>query len=677
MLHLPLPDGEGAAPRLRRSSLLRLAPFAVFVALAAGVVLSWSLFRDEQRSLRDEQDQLLARQLGHRLEEYVGARLAVLESLRDQRAAGLMADPASFADSAEDLLSMLGGLTSIAWIDADGQVQSGAQPGGVLSDPAIEEELIRAQALGEPTLSPPLDDGAGGLALVALYPAVEHRSGLPGCVAGVFAIEPLVAACMAKEQPADHVLELHDGAQPLYASANASQLTDEDVTHGHVHLLDRTWDLAVASLPGAQATWLGEGYGWMLLGGLALSGFLAVLLGLTLQTLERDRLVAQARMELEARFQRSQRLETVGQLAGGIAHDFNNVLTAILGNADIALRSPDLAGKHRAAIEQVIASAERASSLTKRLLSFSRQQVLRRRRLHLNAELLELRPMLERLVRADVRLEFDLTAEEDRVELDPGQISQIALNLILNAVDAMPRGGKLFVSTRLTDRSRRGKPGDWIVLTVRDDGEGMDQATLDHALEPFFTTKPVGQGTGLGLSIVYGEVRAAGGELELRSELGRGTEVEVFLPRLEEPAWDSRRPQQRVAVDGDARVVLLVEDDAAVLEVSTQALHKAGHEVRTAANGHDALQVAAGLERLDVVVTDAVMPEMGGTDLVQALREHLPELPAVVMSGYSQELLRAQQALGDAVYLPKPFSAAQLVEAVGQACAARPEPAQV
>src|SRR5688500_186654 len=332
---------------------------------------------------------------------------------------------------------------------------------------------------------------------------------------------------------------------------------------------------------------------------------------------------------LERQLLQSQKMEAVGRLAGGVAHDFNNILTAISGFGEFALADLDdpSGDDPRADIEQVLAAAQRGGALTRQLLAFSRQQVLQPLVLDLNAVVTALSPMLARLIGTHVRLQMAPAQQLGAVKADPNQMEQVLVNLVVNARDAMPNGGTVTIETadveldEIYASTHDGvRPGSYVMLAVTDSGVGMDAATRARAFDPFFTTKAPGKGTGLGLSTVYGIVKQSGGSVEVYSEPGRGTSVKVYLPRSDERA-DRHSPARGVAGTPNVHAtILLVDDDPHVAAASRRALERAGYVVLSASNGREALEVAERhRERIDLLVTDLVMPEMGGRELARRL----------------------------------------------------------
>ena len=382
---------------------------------------------------------------------------------------------------------------------------------------------------------------------------------------------------------------------------------------------------------------------------------------------------------LEARAAQSEKMQAVGQLAGGIAHDFNNLLTAIIGFSDLLLARHRPGDPSFGEIMQIKQNANRAAGLIRQLLAFSRQQSLQPRVLSLTNILEDITHLLRRLIGQKVELEVVHERDLWPVKADQGQLEQVIINLAINARDAMERGGVLQIQTSNL-QLKRPRPaagetvpkGDYVLLEVKDNGEGIPPENLERVFEPFFSTKEVGEGTGLGLSTVYGIVKQTGGYISLESEVGAGTRLLIYLPR-HAGAIPQEMPEEQPRLrdlTGRGRI-LLVEDEDAVRTFSAAALRNKGYEVLEASSGDEALQRLQAMEEgeeegLDLLITDVVMPRVDGPTLVQAARKRRPSLKVIYISGYAEDSLRAQlgQEQRRAHYLPKPFSLKQLAARV-------------
>jgi two-component system, cell cycle sensor histidine kinase and response regulator CckA len=379
------------------------------------------------------------------------------------------------------------------------------------------------------------------------------------------------------------------------------------------------------------------------------------------------------RKRLEAQLLQSQKMETIGRLAGGIAHDFNNLLTAITGYADFALEDLPQDSAVRNDIEELRKSADRATSLTRQLLAFARKQMIEPRIVNLNQLVGDMGGFIRRLVGELIELSMLPAADLGSVRVDTNQIEQVIVNLVVNARDAMPQGGRLAIETAnvvldagYADEHVDVKPGRYVMLTVGDTGVGMDAAVQEHLFEPFFTTKGPGKGTGLGLATCYGIVKQHGGYILPYSEPGRGTLMKIYLPRVDEPLDPLPDAEAYTNARGD-ETILLVEDEAAVRELAVRVLRGQGYTVLEAGDGLQALQLIAQEQaaQVDLLVTDVVMPGLGGGQLAERLIAMRPGIKVLFTSGYTQDaVLHAGQLAPGTHFLHKPFSPAALAHKV-------------
>ncbi|HUJ82680.1 MAG TPA: PAS domain S-box protein, partial [Candidatus Acidoferrales bacterium] len=365
---------------------------------------------------------------------------------------------------------------------------------------------------------------------------------------------------------------------------------------------------------------------------------------------------------LEAQFRQSQKMEAVGQLAGGIAHDFNNLLMVIRGHTDLLLNSG--VEQPRESIKQIQKAADRAASLTRQLLAFSRMQVLQPEVLDLNQVVGDMASMIERLFGSNIELVFETEPELGRVRADAGQVEQVLLNLAVNARDAMPSGGRLTIRTenaRFAPGDARPLPiigdGDYAALIVKDTGEGMDTETQARIFEPFFTTKEKGRGTGLGLATVYGIVKQSGGFIIVDSAPGRGATFTIYLPRVAAPETVATTAQPSMTTRHGAETILVVDDETGIRDLAAEYLAGCGYTVLTAAGGIEARDLLAKYDGpVHVLLTDTVMPRMNGHELVQTIVALRPEIKVIYMSGYLEFNASAHLQSGDgALYIQKPF----------------------
>jgi signal transduction histidine kinase len=377
----------------------------------------------------------------------------------------------------------------------------------------------------------------------------------------------------------------------------------------------------------------------------------------------------QQRQQTEAALQvsqeqlvQSQKMEAIGQLAGGIAHDFNNLILVINGYSELLLGELKSDEKQRLKVEQIKQAGARAAALTQKMLAFSRQQVTHPRPVNLNTVVSSITPMLSRLIGESIHVVTRLSPV-GQVKVDPMQIEQVIMNLVLNARDAMPHGGTLTIETSnveldhlYTGQHPGSQIGTYVELAVRDTGMGMDAETKRRVFEPFFTTKEVGKGTGLGLSVVYGIVKQSGGYIEVTSESQKGSLFTVYLPRLSSPVVPSDAQTHSLATGRES--ILIVEDEQAVRTLISGMLRQQGYDVIEASDGDDALRtVEHATGSVHLLITDLVMPRLGGSDLAQRLRVQRPHVKVLYISGYSDDTLLRQEGLPvGAHFLQKPFT---------------------
>ena len=389
-----------------------------------------------------------------------------------------------------------------------------------------------------------------------------------------------------------------------------------------------------------------------------------------------------ARKQLQDQLVRSQKMEAFGQLAGGVAHDFNNFLTTILGYSDLLLDELGMKGEVKKHISEIRNAAGRASVLTAQLLAFSRKHPLAPRVLEVNSLISNLERSLLRLLGEDISVECHLHRGKDgtHTKVDPGQLTQIILNLVVNARDAMPNGGRLTLETATVtiDESDESEmlladaiaAGDYVQISVTDDGLGMTDEVKSHVFEPFFTTKDEGRGSGLGLATSYGIVRQSGGHICVESELGKGTTVKIFLPKLPAPPPPSyKRPGANKMPTG-IETILVLEDDISVRHLSVRVLRGLGYDVLEAANGDDAQHLIArrANKKIDLLLTDMVLPQMSGRQFADWLRATSPHTKVVFISGYLHESLNpGEQREEGMFFLAKPFDPEQLATKIREA----------
>ncbi|HEX8925869.1 MAG TPA: ATP-binding protein, partial [Terriglobales bacterium] len=370
------------------------------------------------------------------------------------------------------------------------------------------------------------------------------------------------------------------------------------------------------------------------------------------------------RQKLEEQLRQSQKMEAIGRLAGGVAHDFNNLLGVIVGNVYLIQANPSEAEQVKAAADQVMAAAEKAGGLTRQLLAFSRKQVMRPEVINLNRVTDGLSKMIPRLVGEDVDVRILHGKDLKPVKADPNQLEQVIMNLVVNARDAMPNGGKLTIETNNVhldaDQARRNdvQPGEYVQLAVSDTGHGMDETTRLRIFEPFFTTKETGKGTGLGLATVYGIVRQSNGYIWVYSEVGQGTTFKVYLPATADVAAEAAAAQGPEIATVGTETILLVEDEDALRDVLVKVLKAKGYDVLSSGRGQEAVDFAR-LHRgpIHLLITDVILPEMRGPEVAEHVSNLHPEMRVLYMSGFTDNALMHSGSLPQStLFLQKPFT---------------------
>jgi len=400
---------------------------------------------------------------------------------------------------------------------------------------------------------------------------------------------------------------------------------------------------------------------------------------LTLENSER-RQAEEKLVKSQAQLAQAQKMEAVGRLAGGVAHDFNNLLTVIGGYCAMSLQNMGENHPLQKNISEIQKASERAAAMTHQLLAFSRKQVLQPRVFRLNEVVLGMEKMLRRLIGEDVELSTTFDLALGHVKADPGQIEQVIMNLVVNARDAMPRGGKLTISTanvtidqKSHHRNRILDVGEYVMLAVTDNGMGMSEDTRAHLFEPFFTTKGLGKGTGLGLATCYGIICQSGGDIRVYSELNAGTTFKIYLPRTD-ALLDPAASMEPKKLPAGTESILVVEDDASVRDLTVTILRGCGYQVQEANSAFEALESLKKSPQFDLVITDVIMPQMSGKELCDQIKRQLPNIELLLMSGYTDDALAHHGVLDEGLFfLEKPFSPTKLAQKVREVLDGRPK----
>jgi PAS domain S-box-containing protein len=401
------------------------------------------------------------------------------------------------------------------------------------------------------------------------------------------------------------------------------------------------------------------------------SGHVVRLHGIVRDITERKK-AEEEKEKLEDQLRHAQRMEAVGQLAGGVAHDFNNILTAIIGYGNLLQMNMKEDDPQRIHIEQILSASNRGANLTQSLLAFSRKQVINPQPIDLNSVVTKIEKLLLRVIGEDIKLKTICAEEAVTGMADSGQIEQVLMNLATNARDAMPVGGVLIIETGLVEIEEEfikthgyGKPGKYALISVTDSGIGMDEKTREKIFEPFFTTKEVGKGTGLGLSMVYGIIKQLDGFINVYSELKKGTKFKIYLPLIKAKGKETGLSELS-PVEGGTETVLVVEDDEAVRRLSRDVLQSYGYRVIEAENGEEAIEkFKENKEKINILLLDVILPKRNGKEVYDEIRKIKPDIKALFLSGYAENLLQNKGILEEGLnFMPKPVSVNYLLRNV-------------
>jgi len=670
----------------------RLLSPAIFGLTTIVISLILWMMLVQHRRVEIEADAVAhARFVKTKMESELRARILPLQSLaRRWQTHGLTTDDRQMESDAGLVMSGYPAYQAIEWVAPTYRVLWAAPEKGNEADigvdlgsaPEVRATLEVADHDDTTMVAAGVDLRQGGRGFLVCVPV--HSGGKPrGFLVAVFRYKEVLSTIL-QDVASDYWIAVYDGNQEIYSRAPAHLPQHGGYVGGaDIEFQQLTWRVLVWPKAGAVAYARSSVTTLVLVSGilialtLAFAVYMAETAQLNVKKLEAanrelEREIA-GREQAEEALRHAQKMEAIGRLAGGVAHDFNNLLMVIRGQAALTQNNVATSSSLWRELGEIVKAADRASSLTRKLLAFGRKQVLQPRVLDLNTLVTQLAEILPSVLGEDIKLGMELEPDLGRVKADSAQLEQVIMNLVFNARDAMPRGGTLTIETANCDleqawtRNHPGvQPGPHVMLIVRDTGNGMDEDTQSHIFEPFFTTKETTKGTGLGLATVYGTVHQSGGCITVSSKLGAGTAIQIYLPRVEEPVEVVEAPKPVVqSLQGKERI-LVVEDDDAVRRMSLEFLKIGGYKVIEARSASDAIEwVKSHDEPIDLVLTDVVMPGMKGRELGERLAQLRAGIKVLYMSAYAE---------GDAIdigilspgtaFIEKPFSPDELATKV-------------
>ena len=670
------------------------------ISLAAVLVL-WQGLLTQQRAKVQVLTSSEILFVKNKVESELASRILALEQLA--RRWQVRGEPDDADWSSDTALAMNGrGFQAIEWVDpllrvhlVAPLIENKADLGSNFQSDARRRAVLKGVAdQGVTLVSRSVELKTGGRGFLVCVPIFSNGN-FQGAIAGVFNYQDLLDPIL-KDVAQDDWLAVYENSQQIYNRAGASAPSEEapaletNIVIGQMTWRARLWPkletVARARSPLPQV---------VLLGGLPMAGLLAFSVYLAETSRFRAREVTAVHEQLkqeiaerervEDELRHALRMEAVGRLAGGVAHSFNNLLLVIQGHAHVLLNNLGLADGLQRHSREILKASENAASLTRQLLAFSRKQILQPKVLDLNALISQTAEVLPSLLGPDIELELSLDRALGRVKADPGQVEQVIMNLVVNARDAMPDGGKLKIETANARSSywlspvrpeREGQAG--VMLAVSDDGCGMDEETRSRIFEPFFSTKEKGKGTGLGLSMVYGTVEQSGGSIKVLSAPGRGTTIQIWLPRVEEEEQAASLPKPKEPLEVKSplgtETVLLAEDDQGVRRIAREFLKMKGYHVLEAGNAAEAIRIAQECTGpIHLLLTDIVMPGLKGEELVERVTSILPGVKVLYMSAYTEDAIVNLGILAPGTnFIEKPFGPEDLARKVRKVLEAIP-----
>ena len=667
-----------------------LLPSIFFLTSLVAVLTFWQLLlghrREEIHAVTNEQASFVKSKVEAELRERImplqglAAQWSTLDSDREKKSAAAL------------MMSGYPDYQAVEWVDPTFHVRwaasSDANEGNRRASPSADAvQQVAFQTAGQYTdvmITRPVNLAHGGRGLQASVPV--YTSGkLSGFMVGVFRYRELISS-MLRDVAQGYWVALYDGSEQIYGEgANLAPRDAPWASTVDIQFRDLSWHAQVWPKPGTITYALSTLPKVAFVGGILLSA----LLGFTVYAAEtatlraREALAANkelkseiaGREHAEAALLQAQKMEAVGRLAGGISHDFNNLLTVIRGHAVLSLTRIGSDGALSRELNGILTSADKAAALTRRLLAFSRKQVLQLRVLDVNELVAQVNELLRPVMGDDIELILDLAPDLGHVKADAAQMEQAIMNLAFNARDAMPRGGKLKIQTMNADwneelilRHEGAQAGPHVMLVVSDTGYGMTDETLSHVFEPFFTTKETDKGTGLGLATVYGTLRQSGGFVRVASRVGEGTTFRIYLPRVAEAIEAVEAPPIVPHQLHGAETILVVEDNDAVRRIAREFLKMKGYAIIEAREATEAIQIMENRqERIDLVITDVLMPGMKGRELIERLAELRSDFKVLYMSAYTEDAAINIGVLSPGTeFIEKPFSPEELAGKVCQ-----------
>jgi signal transduction histidine kinase/CheY-like chemotaxis protein len=677
-----------------------LLPAIIGLISLAAVLVLWQRLITQQRAKIQVVTSSEILFVKNKIESELGSRILALEQLA--RRWQVRGEPDNADWSSDTALAMSGrGFQAIEWVDPKlrvllvaPQIENKAEVGSDLRSDLRRRVVLEAVAdQGVTLVSRSVELKTGGRGFLVCVPIFSNGK-FQGAIAGVFNYSDLLDPIL-KDVAQDDSLVVYENSETIYDREGETSPSEPALAlETNIGIGQLTWRARLWPKPETVARARSPLPRAVLLGGI----FTAGLLAFAVYHAETSRLRAREvtavderlkseiaeRERVEGELRHALRMEAVGQLAGGVAHSFNNLLLVIQGHTHILLSSLSLSGGLQRNAKEILAATENAASLTRQLLAFSRKQILQPKVLDLNALISQTAELLPSLLGPDVELDLCLDPALGRVRADPGQIEQVIMNLVVNARDAMPEGGKLKIETTnarsdwqsSVHPERGGQEG--IILAISDNGCGMDEETRSRIFEPFFSTKEKGKGTGLGLSMVYGTVEQSGGLIKVASAPGEGTTIQIWLPRVGEDEEAAVLPEPKELLEVKSPVatetVLLAEDDKGVRRVALEFLKMKGYHVLEAGNAADAIRIAQECTGpIHLLLTDIVMPGLKGEELVARVTSMRPKIKVLYMSAYTEDAVVNLGILGPGTnFIEKPFGPEELARKVRKVLEAMP-----